>query len=59
MGVSNIITFDAHDPRVQNADAPDAASTACSPSYQILKALFRKEKDLQIGPGSHDDRQPR
>jgi len=47
MGVSNIITFDAHDPRVQNA-IPLIGFDSVKPSYQILKALFRKECDLQI-----------
>ena len=47
MGVSNIITFDAHDPRVQNA-IPLIGFDSVRPSYQILKALFRKERDLQI-----------
>ena len=47
MGVSNIITFDAHDPRVQNA-IPLGSFESVMPSYQILKALFRKECDLQI-----------
>ncbi len=47
MGVSNIITFDAHDPRVQNA-IPLIGFDSVKPSYQILKALFREERDLQI-----------
>ena len=47
MGVSNIITFDAHDPRVQNA-VPLIGFDSVKPSYQILKALFRRECDLQI-----------
>ena len=47
LGVSNIITFDAHDPRVCNA-IPLASFENLSPHYQVLKALFRKEKDLQI-----------
>ena len=47
MGVSNIITFDAHDPRVQNA-IPRAGFESIMPSYQIFKALLRKEKSLQI-----------
>ena len=47
MGVENIITFDAHDPRIQNA-VPLMGFDSVRPSYQILKALFRKEKDLQL-----------
>ena len=47
MGVANIITFDAHDPRVQNA-IPYGSFESVMPSYQILKALFREQKDLQI-----------
>jgi len=47
MGVHNIITFDAHDPRVQNA-IPYGSFESVMPSYQILKALFREQKDLQI-----------
>ena len=47
MGVANIITFDAHDPRVQNA-IPYASFESFMPSYQILKALFREQKDLRI-----------
>ena len=46
-GVSNIITFDAHDPRVQNA-IPYGSFESVMPSYQILKALFREQKDLEI-----------
>ena len=47
MGVANIITFDAHDPRVQNA-IPYGSFESVMPSYQILKALFKQEKDLRI-----------
>jgi len=47
LGVSNIITFDAHDPRVCNA-IPLASFENLSPHYQMLKALFRKEKDIVI-----------
>ena len=46
-GVSNIITFDAHDPRVQNA-IPAGSFESVMPSYQILKALFRVQNDLHI-----------
>ncbi|MBQ8149339.1 MAG: ribose-phosphate pyrophosphokinase [Clostridia bacterium] len=47
LGVSNFITFDAHDPRVQNA-VPLMGFDSVKPTYQILKALFRQEQDLQI-----------
>ena len=47
MGVSNIITFDAHDPRVQNA-VPLSSFDNVMPSYQMLKALFRVEKDIKV-----------
>lgn len=47
MGVSNLITFDAHDPRVQNA-IPLSGFESVMPSYQLLKALFRKHEDLRI-----------
>ena len=47
MGVSNIITFDAHDPRVQNA-IPTMGFESFMPSYQVFKALLKKEKTLSI-----------
>ena len=47
MGVSNIITFDAHDPRVQNA-IPTTGFESVMPSYQIFKALLRSDKALHI-----------
>ena len=47
MGVSNIITFDAHDPRVQNA-IPTLGFESFMPSYQVFKALLKKEKTLNI-----------
>lgn len=47
MGVSNIITFDAHDPRVQNA-VPLMGFDNIMPSYQVLKALFRKYSDFKV-----------
>ena len=47
MGVSNIITFDAHDPRVQNA-IPTTGFESIMPSYQIFKALLKKDKSLRI-----------
>jgi len=47
MGVSNIITFDAHDPRVQNA-IPLMGFDNVIPSYQVLKSLFQNVDDLVI-----------
>ena len=47
MGVSNIITFDAHDPRVQNA-VPLMGFENVMPTYQMIKALCRHEKTLAI-----------
>ena len=47
MGVDNIITFDAHDPRVQNA-IPLHGFETVRPTYQFVKALLRKHKDLKI-----------
>ncbi len=47
MGVENIITFDAHDPRVQNA-VPLTGFESVMPPYQMLKALLRSEKDLKL-----------
>lgn len=47
MGVSNFITFDAHDPRVQNA-APLAGFDNFTPPYQFIRALLHTEEDLII-----------
>jgi ribose-phosphate pyrophosphokinase len=47
MGVENIITFDAHDPRVQNA-IPLKGFESVQPIYQFIKYLLKTEKDLQI-----------
>ena len=47
MGVENIITFDAHDPRVQNA-IPLKGFETVQPIYQFIKYLLKNEKDLQI-----------
>ncbi len=47
MGVDNIITFDAHDPRVQNA-IPLSGFETVKPTYQIVKGLLEHYKDLQI-----------
>lgn len=46
-GVVNLITFDAHDPRVQNA-IPFGGFESVMPSYQIFKALLRARDDLKI-----------
>lgn len=51
MGVSNIITFDAHDPRVQNAIRIGFESV--SPNYQMIKALAKSVKnDIHFNPQS-------
>jgi len=47
MGVDNIITFDAHDPRVQNA-IPLHGFETVQPAYQFIKGLLRSEDGLQI-----------
>ncbi len=47
MGVSNIITFDAHDPRVQNA-TPLVGFDNFSAYYQFLKTLLEGEEDMII-----------
>ena len=47
IGVKNIITFDAHDPRVQNA-TPFMGFDNVMPTYQVLKALLRKYKDINL-----------
>lgn len=47
MGVDNIITFDAHDPRVQNA-IPLHGFETVQPAYQFIKAIFHEVDDLQI-----------
>ena len=47
MGVSNIITFDAHDPRVQNA-IPLSGFDSFMPTYQFLKALVDTVPDFRI-----------
>ena len=46
MGVSNILTFDAHDPRVQNA-IPLNGFDSFNPLSQFIKALFKAEPDLK------------
>ena len=47
MGVENIITFDAHDPRIQNAIPLHGFETVQS-AYQFIKNLLKKEKDLKL-----------
>lgn len=46
MGVDNILTFDAHDPRVQNA-IPLHGFETVQPSYQFIKALLGNVPDIQ------------
>ena len=46
MGVENLITFDAHDPRVQNA-VPIMGFDNVMPTYQVLKALLHSFPDLK------------
>lgn len=47
MGVDNIITFDAHDPRVQNAIPLNGFETV-RPTYQFIKGLLTRFDDLQL-----------
>ena len=47
MGVDNIITFDAHDPRVQNA-IPLKGFETVQPAYQFVKGILREVTDLKI-----------
>ena len=47
MGVENIITFDAHDDRVQNA-IPLSGFETVRPTYQFLKGLLKTVPDLKI-----------
>lgn len=49
IGVSNIITFDAHDPRVQNA-IPLSGFENVHPNYQMIKALLREFPDISLSP---------
>jgi ribose-phosphate pyrophosphokinase len=51
MGVANIITFDAHDPRVVNS-VPLCGFENVLPTYQMLKALLGSVKDLHINKTS-------
>lgn len=45
IGVDNIITFDAHDPRVQNA-IPFKGFENVQPTYQMIKACLKYDKDI-------------
>lgn len=47
MGVHSVVTFDAHDPRVQNA-VPLMGFDNVIPSYQTLKALLRHVDDIEL-----------
>lgn len=47
IGVKNIITFDAHDPRVQNS-VPFCGFDDVRPTYQMLKALVREYPDISL-----------
>lgn len=47
MNVSNILTFDAHDPRVQNA-IPLGGFDDVKPTYQMIKALLKYFPDVEI-----------
>ena len=47
MGVANILTFDAHDPRVQNA-IPLKGFETVQPAYQFVKGILREVTDLKI-----------
>ena len=47
MGVNNVITFDAHDPRVQNA-VPLMGFDNVMPTYQVLKAMLKHMPDLKL-----------
>lgn len=47
MGVDNILTFDAHDPRVQNA-IPLHGFETVQPSYQFVKALLGNVPDIRV-----------
>ena len=47
MGVSNIVTFDAHDPRVHNA-IPLMGFDNVIPAYQVLKSMFKNIKEINL-----------
>lgn len=50
LGVENIITFDAHDERVANA-IPLSGFESLSPTYQIIKEMYRQVPDLHFSNG--------
>ena len=47
MGVDQILTFDAHDPRVQNA-IPLTGFETFNPNYQFIKAMVNAEPDIEV-----------
>ena len=47
MGVENIITFDAHEPKVQNA-IPTSGFESLMPTYQFIKCMLKTIPDLQL-----------
>lgn len=47
MGVSNIVTFDAHDPRIQNA-IPLSGFDNVQPTYQMIKAVVKAVPDISF-----------
>lgn len=47
MGISSVLTFDAHDPRVQNATPLNAVENI-RPTYQFVKTLFKVVNDLTL-----------
>lgn len=51
MGVDSLLTFDAHDPRVQNS-IPLSGFENISPIYQMIKALIRTSPDIKFEPGN-------
>lgn len=57
MGVENIITFDAHDPRVQNA-IPLHGFETIQPAYQFIKNILRQCTGYEARQGSSDGHQP-
>lgn len=47
LGVSSILTFDAHDPRVQNA-IPFTTFDTVMPTYQFIKAMLKNIPDIKM-----------
>lgn len=47
LGVRNIITFDAHDPRVQNA-IPLSGFESIQPTYQMIRTILKNHPDIQV-----------